>query len=442
MNAHIRLPWVSVGLAGLVLAAGCDQPASPRLQADLMGSSGTLAVAATTSGSDTDPDGYTARVDTASAQHVDPNGLVTYTGLATGTHRVDLYGVAGNCWAIGFDPRPVDVTAGLAGGTRFDVGCVAEGSAYVTDSTTGVDLDPDGYTVTVDGSTSNVFAANDTTWFNGLSSYGTHTIALSGLAPNCTLSGPNPQTFAVASGKITSIGFVERCAPPGSGSRTLTITTGTTGTNLDPDGYTVIVDGTTSRAIGTNGSASFTVAAGAHPVALSGIAPNCAVSGDNPRTVSVPAGGRGTTTFALTCGAQPPTEMRGVGQLKLGPTTNGQFVQSFAFDVRADGTGRFTFTDWSDIHPSGQAGTVVTDPAADPATSFTVRVGSTACADPSRGLEFDAVGREDEGNLRSYSVELCDNGPPGAGTDFLSIWVPDEGYGRSGILTSGDIARR
>src|SRR5207245_9565283 len=91
--------------------------------------------------------------------------------------------------------------------------------------------------------------------------------------------------------------FSASCAPLGPGSGTLTVNTGTTGSNPDADGYTVTVDGTTSQAIATNGSATFTVPAGANPVALSGVASNCAVGGANPGPVPVPPGGTGAATL-------------------------------------------------------------------------------------------------------------------------------------------------
>src|SRR5256714_3334882 len=49
--------------------------------------------------------------------------------------------------------------------------------------------------------------------------------------------------------------------------------------SIDPDGYTVWVDGSTSQAVATNGVVTFSgLAGGDHEVALYGIAPNCAVS--------------------------------------------------------------------------------------------------------------------------------------------------------------------
>src|SRR5207253_5127277 len=88
----------------------------------------------------------------------------------------------------------------------------------------------------------------------------------------------------------------------------LTVTASTTGSNLDPDGYTVTLDGnaSTSQPLATNGgTATFNaVAAGSHSVALSGVADNCTVSGPNPQSVTVPAGGTASASFTVTCVAQ------------------------------------------------------------------------------------------------------------------------------------------
>src|SRR5207247_2699596 len=165
-----------------------------------------------------------------------------------------------------------------------------------------------------------------------------HTVVLSGVAGNCTVNGLNTQQVNVSAGQTASLTFSASCAPLDSGTGTLTITTGTTGANPDPDGYSVTVEGTASQAIATNGSATFTVPAGANPVALSGVASNCTVSGANPGTVTVPAGGTGTTTIAVTCYV-PGSRVSGTGQLGLGTATPHNHVQTFDFDVRAALTG-------------------------------------------------------------------------------------------------------
>ncbi|HEY6158835.1 MAG TPA: hypothetical protein VIV88_15390 [Gemmatimonadales bacterium] len=428
--------------ATLMVAGACNEPHSPKAVADLVSPNYPLAVSTTSTGFDIDSDGYVVWVDNLESQPVSANGVVTFNE-PSGPHEVALYGVAANCTVGGFNPRMVFPGSDLVAATAFTVTCRSQGDLYVSTSTTGVDLDPDGYTVTVDGGASQPIASNGAISFTGVAT-GSHTVALSGIAGNCSVTSANPQTVTVTAGATTGAPFSLSCAPTGSGSGTLTIATSTTGSNLDSDGYSLTVDGTTSRPIATNGRVTLAVAAGAHPVALSGVAANCVVGGANPRTVSVPAGGTATTTFAVTCNAQlPPPEVGGQGQIGMGPATPGDSVLTFAFDLRADLTGRFTATDYGDIHPSGTPASITTDPATDPATSITAyRNSSSACGDPSRGVEVDAVGREDAGQLVSYTVQLCDNGPAGSGSDFWSIFIPSEGYGHSGSVTSGDIVKR
>ena len=117
-------------------------------------------------------------------------------------------------------------------------------------------------------------------------------------------------------------------------------------------------------------------------------------------------------------------------------------MQTFDFDVRADLTGRFTGTDYGDLHPGGVPATLTTDPVADPATSITAfRSSSSVCSDPSRGVEIDATGREDTGGVVAYTLAVCDNGPANSGMDFFSVFIPSEGFRRSGQVASGDIVK-
>src|SRR5205823_14079816 len=67
----------------------------------------------------------------------------------------------------------------------------------------------------------------------------------------CTVSGQNPRTVTVATSGTTTT-FTITCAalPPPTGD--LTFTNSTTGQDLDPDGYTVTVDGGQSRSLERN----------------------------------------------------------------------------------------------------------------------------------------------------------------------------------------------
>src|SRR3989454_11365343 len=85
---------------------------------------------------------------------------------------------------------------------------------------------------------------------------------------------------------------------PTTGSIRVTAATG--GTDLDPDGYTVALQGDTlsgtgssSQPIAVNGTVTFSqLKPGTYSLALSGAVTNCPVVGQNPRTVSVTAAGK------------------------------------------------------------------------------------------------------------------------------------------------------
>ena len=88
----------------------------------------------------------------------------------------------------------------------------------------------------------------------------------------------------------------------------LRITTATTGLELDPDGYGIAVDGGPASPIGLDATVVMDrLADGVHVVALTSLATNCSVTGENPRSVSVVAGATATVAFAVTCSASGPS---------------------------------------------------------------------------------------------------------------------------------------
>ena len=71
--------------------------------------------------------------------------------------------------------------------------------------------------------------------------------------------------------------------PPSPGTRRVQVTTATTGSSIDPNGYTVTLDGGNAQAIAVNGTGTFdNIAPGPHSVQLSGVEGNCTVLGDEP----------------------------------------------------------------------------------------------------------------------------------------------------------------
>ena len=85
------------------------------------------------------------------------------------------------------------------------------GSIQVSASTTGAELDADGYTVTVDGGAGQNLTVNGSVTFTNQSA-GNHTVELSGFAANCTVALDNPRTVAVTAGNTVSTTFDVTCS--------------------------------------------------------------------------------------------------------------------------------------------------------------------------------------------------------------------------------------
>src|SRR5436190_300467 len=190
-------------------------------------------------------------------------------------------------WALGCDnpasPQPsADLLPPLTG------------SIKVSAPTTGSDVDPDGYTVTVDGNQKATGIDNSVT-FSGLSP-GNHSVQLNGLAQNCTVSS-NPRTVSITAGSTTKTTFSVGCTAP---TGTLKVTTSTSG-SVPTSNYAVTVDWNAASAqqiAPNNGSVTFSnLSATGHSVALSGFPAYCTVTSDKPQCVNVLAGGTDTGAF-------------------------------------------------------------------------------------------------------------------------------------------------
>src|SRR5947199_39321 len=317
-------------------ALGCENPASTRPSTDLLPSlpplTGDIIVAANTDGSDLDPNGYTATLDLTKSHSLPTNGSTTFSGVLEGAHVGQLSGVASNCTVNTKNPLPVTLVGSSTTAT-FSVTCTATtGSLKVTTNTTGSDLDPDGYTVVVDGSQSKAIGINSNVTFSGLSP-GDHSVQLNGIAQNCTVSS-NPRTVSITAGSTTTTTFTVICAAT---TGNLTVSNSTTGSNLDADGYTVTVSGpagTASKTMATNGDVSFAnIPPGSYQVTLSGAAANCTVTSANPQTANVTSGGTATTSFTVSCAATTTT-----GTLTVSNSTTGSNLDPDGYTVTVSGS--------------------------------------------------------------------------------------------------------
>jgi hypothetical protein len=216
----------------------------------------------------------------------------------------------------------------------------------------------------------------------------------------------------------------------------IAVTATTTGVDLDPDGYTVTLNTTTSQAIGTNGTADFKgLDAGSYVVALTGLAANCTLSGSASQTVAVTAGNISKVSFAVTCAATGTiSRVVGLGVIGTGPALPKMDRFELDFDVRSDLTGRVLLKDYNVVRSDGEIGTMTVDPA-DPET-FISSFGYTSA----NCVAFGGRGRLNDGTgTYRFFIEACDNASPGAGADTFSANLPDRPYSKSGTLTQGDI---
>ena len=242
-------------------------------------------------------DSYTLMWDGVDHGTVGVAAAVILREVPPGSHTVGLAGVPANCEVKGANPQTVAVPAGQTLTVVFEIACAIvpnAGTLLITTATTGFDLDPNGFFVVMHtvGQLQDVargIGANDTLVRNNVTA-GALRVELSGLADNCAVQGINPREVAVTAEATTEIDFVILCAAT-TGS--VEVSTTTTGSSLDPDGYSVGMSYSTPISIGINDSLT---ASGLFPneraVGLSGIAENCAVQNKNPQEVTIVADDR------------------------------------------------------------------------------------------------------------------------------------------------------
>jgi hypothetical protein len=294
---------------------------------------GAVEVTTSTTGAEPDPDGYTLTLDDAEIRPIGTAASAVLTDLSPGEHRIGLAGIAPNCTVQGGNPRAVTVTAGETTAEDIVVLCEAAppatGGVNVSVATSGSSPDPDGYSVTVDGDAGRPIAANGTVAVPDLA-VGSHLVGLAGVAANCTVEGDNPRSVEVIAGSVVPVDFSIECGTIPTGAGTVTVTTVTSGAGGDPDGYDVRIGDGAVQPIGANATVSVAnVTPGATTVELSGVAPNCDVGGQNPRTVTVPAGGAVSVSFAITCAT-------GTGTLEIRTVSTGGPADPSGYTVSVD----------------------------------------------------------------------------------------------------------
>ncbi|PAU93638.1 hypothetical protein CK503_10815 [Aliifodinibius salipaludis] len=190
---------------------------------------------------------------------------------------------------------PVEVTVGdqTASGPSFTVEQAAPGISSVEPDSGTV-----GTEVTINGMNFSATASENTIAFNGTQApvNGAAEDQLLTEVPQGATDGPIEVTVKQKSTTGPDFDVITE--------GTLKLITSTSGKNQDSNGYTGTVDGSASKLFKANDDKFFVdLQKGSHDVELSGIAQNCTVSGNNPRSVSITAGDTTSTTFDVSCQA-------------------------------------------------------------------------------------------------------------------------------------------
>ena len=258
--------------------------------------------------------------------------------LLIADYVVGLSGVADNCQVLPAPsqavrlrqarhaPTPIPRTTDV----KFDVNCpalsVPPGTLEVSVKTDGFSLDRNGYQVLLDGQDQGALAINGSVSLSGLVAKPGRSVGLGGLASNCAVVGNNPQTIDVISGATASVAFEVLCGPiavPEVAPAALRVTTVTSGSDPDPDGYAFSLNGIAQGPIGSNAQVLLQgLAPGNADVVLEGVATNCQVQGGSLAEVQLSGGVTQAVSFTITCSATPagpPT-----GSVQVAVQTTGQ----------------------------------------------------------------------------------------------------------------------
>jgi hypothetical protein len=298
--------WHSRSLATFALAmltsVGCDGPTDPPAP-------GALHVVVLTAGEDIIADGLRVTVANGPVRTFNQGLELVIPGVPPGVHAIQLDGLAVNCQVASANPRSVTVVSNETALVEFNMLCAARvGTVRVTATTTGAELDPNGYMAMVIGGPSRPLPVNGTATVANVRE-GQQMVTLGDVSSNCAIAGADTATVTVQLGVTVDVAFSVQC--PASGN--LRVTVLTTGTTPDPDGYLVDVQATSvnftgSLAIAPNGSVAFSGLGPAvdYRVTLRGMAANCEIVDPDVQTVAVTSGGTTNVAFDVSCAALRP----------------------------------------------------------------------------------------------------------------------------------------
>lgn len=171
------------------------------------------------------------------------------------------------------------------------------GNIRVSVTTTGGDPDLDGYQIVLDSNPGLAVPLNSTTMLPNISA-AAHTVALQGVADNCTVTGTLPLTLAVPEGATADVAFNVVCYATG-----FEVSVHVTGLD-SPRQFQVQVANLPLGLLPVNGSMlTSRLTPGSYAIWLSSSRENCTVTGGNPIVVEVSSRVVTQAVFEVACTA-------------------------------------------------------------------------------------------------------------------------------------------
>ena len=171
---------------------------------------GVIEVSVVNAGEGADRGGLVIVVDGRTRLTVGDAAASVLAEVEPGPHQVALRGVDAACAVADGTDRTVAAVEGDTTRVAFDLACSpGTGSIQVITTTAGVDFDPDGYLLMVDGQPA--LEVNDVGLYLVGAAEGVHSLELAQVSPNCRLDGDQPQTVTVTGGQAPSVSFAVSC---------------------------------------------------------------------------------------------------------------------------------------------------------------------------------------------------------------------------------------
>lgn len=279
----------AVMLLAIVGACGGDGPSAPR--------TGSIAVTSSVQTTlDNNAFNYDITVGSNAPRSVAAGTPASFvvSGIAAGAHAVAVSGLATGCTADA-GSRTVNIAGGDTARVTFAITCArTSGDLVVAAATVGPDPDLNGYSVTVDGGIRGTVSPAGNIIVRGLTP-GVHIVSLGDLAPNCS-TATGTRSATVTAGGTANLVFDVTCRPKTGAIR---FTAATTGQDITPVGYFVLVGDDDFVEVSANGSVALNdLRVGQYDIVTVGEASNCAITSAPLRTVTVTDGD--TTRVSIT----------------------------------------------------------------------------------------------------------------------------------------------